>query len=172
MTSCPSPRRTPPSRIPLGASKLEPALLCYSLTIATRVLARWGKTWQRRVVSPPRAGRRQLILHSSAPCYIQAAQRSFRRASIRSIKVINISAIVANFAKWYWTFSFISIPSTYSLAFLYFVFRHPVYVIYILCTSYTHTSNIVVIIKAYSYVRKFNYNYYKDKFSNTNIKGG
>jgi len=29
VTSCPSPRRTPLPRIPLGAPGLEPALLCY-----------------------------------------------------------------------------------------------------------------------------------------------
>jgi len=29
VTSCPSPRRTPPPRISLGASKLEHSLLCY-----------------------------------------------------------------------------------------------------------------------------------------------
>jgi len=46
---------------------------------------------------------------------VRAAQRSSRRASIRAIKVINITATLANFAKWYRTFLFISIPSTCSL---------------------------------------------------------
>jgi len=53
---------------------------------------------------------------------VWAAQRSSRCAFIRLIKVINISIILANFAKWYRTFSFISIPFTYSLMFLYFAF--------------------------------------------------
>jgi len=58
---------------------------------------------------------------------VRAAQRFSWRASICSIKVINISVILANFAKWYRTILFISIPSTYFLAFLYFAFGHPVY---------------------------------------------
>jgi len=68
-----------------------------------------------RCLSSPRAGRRQPILHSMGRAIVRAAQRFFRYASIRSIKVINISAILGNFAKWYRTFSFISIPSIYSL---------------------------------------------------------
>jgi len=47
----------------------------------------------------PRTSRRQPILHSSG--IVRVAQHSSRRAFIRPVKVINISVILANFAKWY-----------------------------------------------------------------------
>jgi len=52
----------------------------------------------------------------------------FSNASFQQFSKINISLIITNFAKWYRTFLFISILSTYSITFLYFAFRHPVYI--------------------------------------------
>jgi len=51
-----------------------------------------------------------------AGLYLERVERFSRRALIRTISKINISIIIANIAKRYGTFMFISIPSAFLCA--------------------------------------------------------
>jgi len=63
-----------------------------------------------------------------ARLYLEWLERFFRRALISTISKINISIIIANIAKQYGTFMFISIPSTFLCAVSEFS-RHTLYIL-------------------------------------------
>jgi len=81
--------------------------------------------------APPTAN----VMIQWAGLYLERLERFYRRALISTISKINISIIIANIAKRYGTFMFISIPSTFLCAVSEFSRRTLYIYIYILGES-------------------------------------